>query len=1465
MALKVGELYASFGIDTSGIDNAISGIEQKCANIASSLAKTGAAMSLAITTPLVKFGKDVFEVGTEFEAQMSRVQGISDATAEELVLLTQNAKDLGAASVYSATEAAQGMEYLASAGFDASQIMAAMPGMLDLAASSGEDLAMSAEIAASTLRGFGMEANEAGRVANVLAKNAATTNAAVYDTGEAMKYIAPLANTMGLRFEEVTAAIGIMSDAGIKGGQAGTSLRGAFSRMAKPTEVMATKMEQLGISFYTGEGKMKSIQEIVEMLQISFQGLTEEQQQNALVTLFGQEALSGWMALLNAGPEELEELTTALKNSDGAAQKMAETMLDNLKGSIEGFNGSLETAKLNLYDSFAPAMQTAVEAATAGMDAFNLLDEASKQVVYKVGALAAAAGPAMAALGGFVAAVGHVIPFMVALASPMGVVASGLALFAVAAVDANNDIGKAFSKMSKEAAKALKKLNSRILSAMSTVSKRMPYLCATVSDGIQAIVPELVTTAMLAITGFADTIADNAQYIANVGASIIESVLDGITRNLPALIQSGAEMIGSIGAALIRNIPSLVESVGEIVAAIGDGLLSTDWLAIGKEIVTAIGDAVYDLVSLFGYWFESAKEAAQNVTWGDIWETIKGAFNVASDWLKNLILGDAATDSATWADVGSKIWGWIKSGFTATGDWIKSLVLGESYTVDASWADVGASIWSKIKEGFKETSDWIKSLVLGEDAASDSSWADVGEKIVEKISGALSSIDFSSESLSANVSKIADFMNGLVEKMLTAKADHAVAITQFVTDLISSISSFGGWATLASYFNTIASSIIDGIVAAIPQIANAGVNIVNAIGSLMSGIDWTTLGSTAEMIGTTLIDGIVAGLSATASGATSIVNALTSMIYKIEWAELGESAANLATTLIDGIMTGSASLVPDMTELYSAIGRGIAAAGEGLGTVAGELINKLVVGMLTPENWAKLLNVGLTIVNGIALGISELGEGIIRGAWGVVEGTLTGLLEALGFETIEWSQETEAALAESVTVIDQSGEAVVTSLTNVMDTLENINLSDGLSASDLEIAMSAWSTVIANGTGELVASLDEYAWLGCEQITALFQILTDETASAANRAAAMIALNDLGYSDLVSNSFKDCDTGIREAARKMSENGVTTFEQAFSVLGMTIPEAVQAGLDAGMPLVEAAAAATAAAASTANDKVTAEASASATGTAVTTSLADAETAGQPGVETATDGVVDVATLALETLPDAAQITGTDTTNALATGIANNTNAPQSAAQSTASAVNEATKSVLSYSAGSSIGYQFDAGIAAGIRQGASTISSAARSAARSALSAAKTTLGIHSPSSVAEKEVGWMYDAGIAEGVLGKIGLIQSAAKKVTSAMHDSFLVGDPSRGTVYTSGDTIRQTARQTAEASNERQSVIERAEAIGRSIADRLIESGALGSDVYMDGDKVGEKVYAPVSKNIARKTRQTVKGRTAAGVMA
>lgn len=246
-----GKVVIETGLDSSGIEQGLKklgGITKKGLKVAATaVAGTSAALT-GVATVAIKTGSD-------FEAQMSRVKAISGATEQEFAKLKEQAIELGADTAFSSGQAAEGMENLAAAGFTTNEILEAMPGLLDLAAASGEDLSNSSDIAASTLRGFGLAAEDVGHVADVLAENANRTNSSVAETGEAMKYIAPLARAAGISMEETAAAIGIMANAGIQGGQAGTTLRGALSRLSRPTEDMQEAMSELGVSFMIRKGK----------------------------------------------------------------------------------------------------------------------------------------------------------------------------------------------------------------------------------------------------------------------------------------------------------------------------------------------------------------------------------------------------------------------------------------------------------------------------------------------------------------------------------------------------------------------------------------------------------------------------------------------------------------------------------------------------------------------------------------------------------------------------------------------------------------------------------------------------------------------------------------------------------------------------------------------------------------------------------------------------------------------------------------------------------------------------------------------------------------------------------------------------------------------------------------------------------------------------------------------------------
>lgn len=597
----------------------------------------------------------------DFEAQMSRVQAISGATGEDLQALEDQAIQLGASTKFSASEAAQGMENLASAGFSTQEIMAAMPGMLDLAAASGEDLAASSDIAASTLRGFGLEAEQAGHVADVLAKNAADTNAAVADTGEAMKYVAPVAAAMGISFEECAAAIGIMSDAGIKGSQAGTSLRGALSRLAKPTDVMQQKMDELGLSFFDGEGKMLSLSDMTAMLQDKLSGLTQEERNNALVTIFGQESLSGMLALMQAGSGRVDELTESYLNCDGAAAEMADTMQNNLKGQIEELSGTVETIAITIGNILLPYIKEAVDKIQEWANKFLELDEGQQRTIIKIAAVVAAIGPLLLV-------VGKLITFSANVSSAIGTLASGFSKvggMAGIATKAHTALSAAIGGIASPIGIAVLAIGT-IAAAIGTLWNNNEEFRVSITETWNRIKQAFVDfgqgiTDRLNALGFdfesfGEVVKTIWTEFCNVLAPIIEGAFSAVATVIETVLDVILGIIDLFGAAARRDWTDVWNAVKDILSAVLDGILGILQTAI--DIITGVLD-------VFLGWF--------GTSWSEVWTSIKtffeGIWNGIVTFFTN-IWTTISTTVTTWV---TNIWNTISSIFTTCRDFVTNV------------------------------------------------------------------------------------------------------------------------------------------------------------------------------------------------------------------------------------------------------------------------------------------------------------------------------------------------------------------------------------------------------------------------------------------------------------------------------------------------------------------------------------------------------------------------------------------------------------------------------------------------------------------------------------------------------------------------------------------------------------------------------------------------------------------------
>lgn len=602
-------------------------------------AKAIAAVSGALGTASVA----AIKVGSDFEAQMSRVQAISGATGKELEELRNQAIQLGADTSFSASEAAQGMENLAAAGFTTSEIMDAMPGLLDLAAAAGEDLAASSDIAASTLRGFGLAASDAGHVADVLAENANRTNSSVAETGEAMKYIAPLARTAGISMEETAAAIGIMANAGIQGSQAGTTLRGALSRLSKPTDDMVGVMEQLGISFYDSEGKMKSLSDQVGMLRTAMQGMTDEQKNNVLVTLYGQESLSGMLALINEGEGSLTQLTESFRECDGAAQQAATTMQDNLQGAIEQMKGSLETLGIVLYDSLSEPLKNLAQQAT---EAINQLTTAFQEN----------------GMEGLISVGGQIISnILIGIAESLPSLLENAILIIQQIVASLNEN---MPQLVTAGGQILLTLISGMATLLPTLGEFALNLITQIGNGITENAPQLVPKGIEAVLQFIEGIVSNFPQIVSTGLDMLVSLAEGIANSLPTLIaevpkiinefcsnidsllpkilSAGIQIIIALGKGIIQSIPTIIANAGEIVTAILNVITHLNLFSTGANLIKGLGNGIKSIFSSISSIIKNLISKIKNpfnINWGSIGENIiKGiakGISSAIGWVVN--------------------------------------------------------------------------------------------------------------------------------------------------------------------------------------------------------------------------------------------------------------------------------------------------------------------------------------------------------------------------------------------------------------------------------------------------------------------------------------------------------------------------------------------------------------------------------------------------------------------------------------------------------------------------------------------------------------------------------------------------------------------------------------------------------------------------------------------------------------
>lgn len=628
-----GSIKILTDLDTSGFEkgiNKLSGLAPKglgtvLKSVAAVSGALGAASGFAV------------KVGSDFEAGMSEVAAISGATGKDLEALTAKAKEMGATTKFSATESAEALKYMAMAGWDTGKMLSGLPGVMNLAAASGENLGTVSDIVTDAMTAFGLSADKAGHFADVLAQASSKSNTNVGMMGETFKYVAPVAGALGYSVEDAAVAIGLMANSGIKSSQAGTALRQTLTRLAKPTDEVEAAMEDLGISLTNSKGEMKSLGEVILDMRKGFKNLTKDQQAQYAASIAGQEGMSGLLAIVNASDEDFNILTEAIQNFDGAAQSMADTMQDNLKGAVTIAKSALEGLGITVYEEISTPMKNAVETATEYTGQLQRAFEAKgiEGAVSTLGTVLASAATKVA----------QAAPKMVDAGANMIVsfvqgISKNARKLSTAAVNVGKSLVSALLKFVPEAGKAgLKlitafakqlvgyKLGKDIESLGSTIIKSFSDISRSVSNAIGKITPiieKMASAAIKAAEGGIEVLANTIEFLCNhidvvlplVSAAATAFAALSIAKNAATWIQGATTAFQGLTAAMslslnpftlaVAGAAALVAILVTVVAMQEDTVTSAERLAESQENLAESCQGVFDQ---YGAWSDAVKAA----------------------------------------------------------------------------------------------------------------------------------------------------------------------------------------------------------------------------------------------------------------------------------------------------------------------------------------------------------------------------------------------------------------------------------------------------------------------------------------------------------------------------------------------------------------------------------------------------------------------------------------------------------------------------------------------------------------------------------------------------------------------------------------------------------------------------------------------------------------------------------------
>ena len=829
---------------------------------------------LPVTAGVTALGTIAVKTGADFDSAMSKVAAVSGATGSEMDALREKAREMGSKTKFSASEAAEAMNYMAMAGWKTNDMLSGIEGIMNLAAASGEDLATTSDIVTDALTAFGLSASDSGHFADILAAASSNANTNVSMMGETFKYAAPVLGSLGYSAEDSAIAIGLMANAGIKSSQAGTALRSAITNLAKPTGTVASAMEQYGISLTDSSGKMYSLRELMEQLRQKLGGLSEAEQAQAAASLFGKEAMSGMLAIINGSPADFEKLSNAIDTCsdtvdgyNGTTEKMVAVMQDNLAGQVTILKSQLEELAISFSDILMPTIRSIVSRIQELVDKLNQLDPQTKETIAKIALVAAALGPMLVVLGKTISSVGTVFSAVSKLPALFSAVQSGIGAITGAL---GVSLGPLLAIIAAVAAlvaafvhlwKTNDEFKSNIIAIWEQIKSTFTGLTQGITDRLNAL-------------GFDfESFTDVLKAAWNGLCNLLAPIFEGVFQNISNIFSGFADI-------LLNSLDVLI------------GLFTGDWEQCWdgiKGIFTSIWNFVVN-------------------TFRNIMNTLKGIADVVLGWF-----------GTSWNEVWTSIktffvntWNSIASFFTGIVTGIRDFFVNTWTTISTTFTGIVTNIQNVATAVFTTIKDFITGIFT---AIYDflSPLLEAFRYLFETIFQAIQiligmAMDWISEKISAIWNGIVSFLTPILEGICSTFETIWNAVKSVIDTVMSAISSVIStvWNAISGVISSVLNSIKSVVSGAWNTISSTISNVMNTIKSTVSGI-WDSIKSAiSDKVG-----GIVDTVKSGFNNAVDFVKGLASDAWN--W------GSDIISGIIDGIRSKIGNLADCVTNVADTI------------------------------------------------------------------------------------------------------------------------------------------------------------------------------------------------------------------------------------------------------------------------------------------------------------------------------------------------------------------------------------------------------------------------------------------------------------------------------------------------------------------------------------------------------------------